>query len=272
MTYATAHGNAGSLTHWVRPGIKPASSCILVRFLTHWATWAERKQARVSFPLLRRTPVPSWTTPMTSSNCHHLLKAPSSNIILWGIRALIYDFGRDINFQSITVMKNQDSLLLKHPSVFVTLSAWCFHEARCHPGEAHLAGIPVQPSPSGSMNKQVLGAPALGDGCILSKTSVSLGVNPFARWLLETRPQPWPEVWFVARERPRQCGRASKCRHCNKWCHVKSLTSFETQIWADAIIEYMAIAQHDSPFQIFHPPVIRKYRLNSVDSPRANKC
>ena len=33
-----ACGNAGSLTHWVRPGIKPASSWILVRFLTHRAT------------------------------------------------------------------------------------------------------------------------------------------------------------------------------------------------------------------------------------------
>ena len=32
-----AHGNAGSLTHWERPGIKPASSQILVRFIFHWA-------------------------------------------------------------------------------------------------------------------------------------------------------------------------------------------------------------------------------------------
>ena len=31
-------GNARYLTHWARPGIKPASSWILVRFLTHWAT------------------------------------------------------------------------------------------------------------------------------------------------------------------------------------------------------------------------------------------
>ena len=29
-----SHSNAGSLTHWVRPGIKPASSWILVGFLT----------------------------------------------------------------------------------------------------------------------------------------------------------------------------------------------------------------------------------------------
>ena len=32
--YITAHGNARSLTHRVRPGIKPASSWILVRFVT----------------------------------------------------------------------------------------------------------------------------------------------------------------------------------------------------------------------------------------------
>ena len=31
--YDTAHSNAGSLTHLVRPGIEPASSWILVRFL-----------------------------------------------------------------------------------------------------------------------------------------------------------------------------------------------------------------------------------------------
>ena len=36
--YTTAHGNAGYLTHWVRPRIKPTSSHILVRFLTYWAT------------------------------------------------------------------------------------------------------------------------------------------------------------------------------------------------------------------------------------------
>ena len=42
-TYTTAHGNAGFLTHWVRPGIKPASSWILARFVTtepQWELWA----------------------------------------------------------------------------------------------------------------------------------------------------------------------------------------------------------------------------------------
>ena len=33
MTYTTAHGNAGSLTHGVRPGIEPASSWILSQVL-----------------------------------------------------------------------------------------------------------------------------------------------------------------------------------------------------------------------------------------------
>ena len=34
LTYTTGHGNAGSLTHWRRPGIEPASSWIPVRFIT----------------------------------------------------------------------------------------------------------------------------------------------------------------------------------------------------------------------------------------------
>ena len=33
VTYTTAHGNAESLSHWARPGIKPVSSWILVRFI-----------------------------------------------------------------------------------------------------------------------------------------------------------------------------------------------------------------------------------------------
>ena len=38
VTYVAAQGNAGSLTHWARLGIKPASSWILVGFLNPWAT------------------------------------------------------------------------------------------------------------------------------------------------------------------------------------------------------------------------------------------
>ena len=34
VTYTTAHGNAGSLSYWARPGIKLAYSWILVGFVT----------------------------------------------------------------------------------------------------------------------------------------------------------------------------------------------------------------------------------------------
>ena len=36
-TCDTSHGNSGSLTHWAKPGIEPASSLRLVTFLTCWA-------------------------------------------------------------------------------------------------------------------------------------------------------------------------------------------------------------------------------------------
>ena len=38
VIYTTAHSNTGSLTYWLRPTIKPASSWMLVRFVNHWAT------------------------------------------------------------------------------------------------------------------------------------------------------------------------------------------------------------------------------------------
>ena len=37
--YTTVHGNAGSLTHYVRPGIEPASSWILVGFISAEPQW-----------------------------------------------------------------------------------------------------------------------------------------------------------------------------------------------------------------------------------------
>ena len=38
-TYTTAHSHTGSLTHCVRPGIKPATSWLLVRFLSTAPWW-----------------------------------------------------------------------------------------------------------------------------------------------------------------------------------------------------------------------------------------
>ena len=39
MTCVEAHGNARSLTHWARPGIEPASSWILVQFISAESWW-----------------------------------------------------------------------------------------------------------------------------------------------------------------------------------------------------------------------------------------
>ena len=39
MTYTIAHGNARSLTHWVRPGIQSASSWMLVKFVSSEPWW-----------------------------------------------------------------------------------------------------------------------------------------------------------------------------------------------------------------------------------------
>ena len=36
-TYTTTHSNVWSLTHWVRPGIEPESSWMLLGFTNHWA-------------------------------------------------------------------------------------------------------------------------------------------------------------------------------------------------------------------------------------------
>ena len=49
-TYTTAHGNAGSLTHWARPGIKPTSSWMLVRFVSA-ELWQELPKSLFGFSL-----------------------------------------------------------------------------------------------------------------------------------------------------------------------------------------------------------------------------
>ena len=43
VTYTTAHSTARSLTHWARPGIKPTSSWMLVRFTNGLATMGTSK-------------------------------------------------------------------------------------------------------------------------------------------------------------------------------------------------------------------------------------
>ena len=50
--YTAAQGNARSLTHWVRPGIEPASSWIPVRFISAAPQW--------EFPKPQFWPTPQW--------------------------------------------------------------------------------------------------------------------------------------------------------------------------------------------------------------------
>ena len=39
VTYTTAHGKVGSLTHWTKPGIEPTSSWMLVGFISAEPQW-----------------------------------------------------------------------------------------------------------------------------------------------------------------------------------------------------------------------------------------
>ena len=55
VTYNTAHSNAGSLTHWGEPGIKPASSLVTSRVHYCWATMGTHPQPRCF--LLKIAPV-----------------------------------------------------------------------------------------------------------------------------------------------------------------------------------------------------------------------
>ena len=56
-TYTTIHGNAGTLTHWTRPGIESSTSWLLVGFVNHWVTTGTPEvctvlvKARMIFPV-----------------------------------------------------------------------------------------------------------------------------------------------------------------------------------------------------------------------------
>ena len=83
-TYTTTHGNAGSLSHWTRTGIKPKSSCLLVVFVSAVPQWElpflfiylfifSRAQSMWKFP------GPGWCCHSTGSLTH------------WATRELLKD-------------------------------------------------------------------------------------------------------------------------------------------------------------------------------------
>ena len=55
--YTTAQGNAGSLTHWVRPEIDSATSWFLVGFVNHWAKMGRLEFFRIQFKLSLSLPL-----------------------------------------------------------------------------------------------------------------------------------------------------------------------------------------------------------------------
>ena len=75
-SFAAPCGNAKSLTHWVRPGIKPASSWIWVGFLFHWA--ATGIPGPVSFNLWYRR---SHTFTIMSQNCDDAMGSKNYDIL-----------------------------------------------------------------------------------------------------------------------------------------------------------------------------------------------
>ena len=74
-TYATACSSTGSLIHWARPGIVPAYSWILVRFLICWATMETSPQ-----PFLEETILSAWMV-LAPLFKNHLTLCP--RVYLW---------------------------------------------------------------------------------------------------------------------------------------------------------------------------------------------
>ena len=70
MTYTAAGGKASSLTHGARPGIKPTSSWILVRFTTRCATTGTPRHLILMLPHLQGS-LPPLPTPNPTLKAPH---------------------------------------------------------------------------------------------------------------------------------------------------------------------------------------------------------
>ena len=82
VTYAAACGNAGSLTHRVRPGMELAFSWILVRLLTCWATTGTPRKTLLERGNIRKVIVNEepmafhWLSPWQERKVFLCVKAP----------------------------------------------------------------------------------------------------------------------------------------------------------------------------------------------------
>ena len=72
--WPTPHSHTGSLTLWARPGIEPASSWILVRFVNHWAKMGTPKDMFLLSVLTRNPSVVCFCHASGSvSRCYRML-------------------------------------------------------------------------------------------------------------------------------------------------------------------------------------------------------
>ena len=134
MTYTTVHSNAGSLTHWARPGIEPMSSWMLVR-LVSTELWRELPEEFFKWALSTRSLL----------TCLHSCPFPTP---LWGglQRGGKWEVGTDT-----------PAMLMPQGAVLCKFRRW---SGRCHlegdicikkkAGEDHsyLEEKKVQPTPS----------------------------------------------------------------------------------------------------------------------------
>ena len=127
-TYTTALGNTGSLTHWARPGIKPATSWFLVGFVSA-APWQELQsivdlQCCANSCCTAKWPGHTHTHSLSSIIFHHGLSQET------GYSSLCYIVGSHcLSILNIIVcISNSQSLSLPFPSPLTTTSLFCMKE------------------------------------------------------------------------------------------------------------------------------------------------
>ena len=92
VTYATAHGNARSLTQWARPGMEPATSWFLVRFVSP-APWRELQVFFFFFFLNIQRLLNPMNPSKTWNLCIHL---KISLFLAWGLGGMQVSFSNGI--------------------------------------------------------------------------------------------------------------------------------------------------------------------------------
>ena len=127
-TYTAAHGNARSSTHWVRLGIEPISSWILLEFITHWATM---RTPSIQFCVIKNnTAAPRGRTAFGDESCdprvlvYKLLTALGFTgmkdalfIVLWDERCIIYNSRITILF-TLVMLKSHSFLVMELQNPF----------------------------------------------------------------------------------------------------------------------------------------------------------